>query len=243
MAADRMTQAVRDRLGLGRLLPLGPAEDGCWIAEQAAAGLLRRSVTGAAGLRITGLRIAGSAAAEGVRSPVPAPPSALPHGPVRFTAECALEPDAALPGAAEELRAALVEAAETRLGFLVEAVDLHVTELVDEAADTTGGDDEAAAAPLAVPVTAGPTGLSGCAGRAAGSVPGVLGPAPVLGGSASSVHEHADGHHVQLEIAVAENRRTLDVARAARAAVQRAVTAETGGPVTVAVLVTAVRTR
>lgn len=242
MAADRLTQAVRHRLGLGRLLPLGPAEDGCWIAEQAAAGLLRRSVAGVPGLRVAALRIDAGAAAEPVHSPVPAPPSALPHGPVRLAAECALVPDAVLPGAADELRTALAGAAAGRLGLLVEAVDLHVTALLGGAADPVGHDVTSPAHPAAQAV-AGGSGLPGCAARAAEAVPGVLGLAPVLGGPAPTVYESDSGHHVQVELAVAENRRTLDVARAAREAVRHAVTAETGDrPVTVAVLVTAVGT-
>ncbi|MFC9032240.1 hypothetical protein [Streptomyces arboris] len=39
--ADGWTAAVRQRLGLGRLLPLGGAVDGAWIAETAAASVLR----------------------------------------------------------------------------------------------------------------------------------------------------------------------------------------------------------
>ncbi|MFF3099212.1 hypothetical protein [Streptomyces cyaneofuscatus] len=39
--ADGWTAAVRQRLGLGRLLPLGGAVDSAWIAETAAASVLR----------------------------------------------------------------------------------------------------------------------------------------------------------------------------------------------------------
>ncbi|MGC3004257.1 nucleopolyhedrovirus P10 family protein, partial [Streptomyces sp. G35A] len=35
--ADRWTRAVREQVGLGRLLPLGGPRDGAWIAERAAA--------------------------------------------------------------------------------------------------------------------------------------------------------------------------------------------------------------
>ncbi|MBP0458829.1 hypothetical protein JFN87_15175, partial [Streptomyces bomunensis] len=41
---------VRRRLGLGRLLPLGAAEDGAWLAESAAVGALRSAVGAEAGL-------------------------------------------------------------------------------------------------------------------------------------------------------------------------------------------------
>ncbi|MCA1272758.1 hypothetical protein LCE32_22340, partial [Streptomyces sp. 7G] len=39
--ADGWTAGVRERLGLGRLLPLGGPADGVWIAETAAASVLR----------------------------------------------------------------------------------------------------------------------------------------------------------------------------------------------------------
>ncbi|MET9473777.1 hypothetical protein ABZY04_17860, partial [Streptomyces sp. NPDC002922] len=41
--ADGWTAAVRQRLGLGRLLPLGGPADGAWISERAAVAVLRRS--------------------------------------------------------------------------------------------------------------------------------------------------------------------------------------------------------
>ncbi|MGW4109159.1 nucleopolyhedrovirus P10 family protein, partial [Streptomyces sp. NPDC004976] len=40
MTADRWTHAVRQQVGLGRIVPLGGARDGAWIAERAAAVLL-----------------------------------------------------------------------------------------------------------------------------------------------------------------------------------------------------------
>ncbi|MGA6226178.1 nucleopolyhedrovirus P10 family protein, partial [Streptomyces umbrinus] len=43
MTADRWTQAVRNQLGLGRLLPLGGPHDGAWITEAAATAVLRRA--------------------------------------------------------------------------------------------------------------------------------------------------------------------------------------------------------
>lgn len=241
MTADRLTQAVRHRLGPGRLVPLGPAEDGAWIAEQAARGVLCGAVAGTAGARLDGLRIAGPAAAEAGRAPVPAPPSALPHGPVRLEAECAVGPDSPVPEAAAALRGALAAAAAERLGMRVGAVDLRIARLLDEEAEAPASDGEPAA-PV-VQAASDAAGLPGCAARAASSVTGVLGCAPVLGPPAPAVRAGAGGHHVLLELAVAENRRTLDVVRAARAAVGEAVTARTGGPVTVAVLVTAVAAR
>ncbi|MGH3325912.1 MAG: nucleopolyhedrovirus P10 family protein, partial [Streptomyces sp.] len=47
MAADRLAQAVRQQLGLGRLLPLGDAADGAWLAETAAVATLRDAAAAA----------------------------------------------------------------------------------------------------------------------------------------------------------------------------------------------------
>ncbi|MFE1458682.1 nucleopolyhedrovirus P10 family protein, partial [Streptomyces sp. NPDC058735] len=57
MTADRWTQAVRHQLGIGRLLPLGDARDGAWIAERAAEAVLRRAALDAPGVRLETLRI------------------------------------------------------------------------------------------------------------------------------------------------------------------------------------------
>jgi hypothetical protein len=240
MATDRLTQAVRQRLGIGRLLTLGPPEDGTWIAERAAAEVLRRAVAGVAGVRVDGLRLAGPDAGAVPHGPVPAPASALPPGPARLEARCALGPEAALPAVAAELRGALTGAAAGRLGLLVGAVDVHVTQLWDGDAGTAGPAAPTAPPAFAEPPAAGAAGVAGSAARAAVSVPGVPGLAPVLGGALPTVRESAAGHHVQVEIAVAENLRVLDVARTVRAAVHTAVAAQTGGPVTVALVVTAV---
>ncbi|MGX1121441.1 hypothetical protein RKD37_006804 [Streptomyces ambofaciens] len=46
--ADGWTRTVRERLGLGRLLPLGGPEDGAWIAERAAREVLLAAAPGGA---------------------------------------------------------------------------------------------------------------------------------------------------------------------------------------------------
>jgi hypothetical protein len=239
MVADRLAQAVRERLGLGRLLPLGPAADGVWIAERAAAGVLQHACAAVAGVRLDGLRISGPSS-DVRQEPVPAPPSALPHGPVRVRAECALGPHTALPGSANELRDVLTGAAPERLGLLVQAVDVHVTELLDDPPGAPGPGHAPHLPRTVEPPAAGRSGLPGVAARATAHVPGVLGLAPVLGGPLPAVRGTGDGHHLQLEIAVAENRRALDVARAAAAAARTDLSAESGGPWTVAVLITGV---
>ena len=87
--ADRLQRAVRRQTGLGRLLPLGGARDGAWIFEKAAEAVLRRAAEPVRDARLGALRI-GPAGPGGTAEPVvPPPPSALPPGPLRITAECA----------------------------------------------------------------------------------------------------------------------------------------------------------
>lgn len=230
MTADRWTRTVRHQLGLGRLLPLGGARDGTWIAEQAAEAVLRGAVRELRGVRLDRLRIA-LADPEDVHDPVvPPPPSALPPGPLRVTAEFAATADEPLPTTAALLRAALA-AATQRLGLTVTEVDLRVTSLLDEEpeadpvrrpepASAEGGDDPAAAAALSVP---GVTGLTAALGRAV------------------QVEERQGERalprrHVRVEVAVDAERRAVDVARAVRREVGKALP----GHPTVAVLVTVV---
>src|SRR5215510_5456407 len=98
MTAERWTHtAVRHQLGFGRLLPLGGAHDGAWITEGAAEAVLRRACQELRGLRLDVLRIA-LADPEDARDPVvPPPPSALPPGPLRVTAEFAATAAEPLP--------------------------------------------------------------------------------------------------------------------------------------------------
>ncbi|MFD5101321.1 nucleopolyhedrovirus P10 family protein, partial [Streptomyces albidochromogenes] len=143
MAPDGLTRAVRRRLGLGRLLPLGEASDGAWLAEKAAGPVLREAVAGITGVSVGALRI-GLADPDAADEPaVPPPPGALPPGPLRvvadLTATAGGEP---LPHRAERLRIALREAASARLGLVVTAVDLRVTDLVE-----AGGEPVTAAPP------------------------------------------------------------------------------------------------
>ena len=58
MTADRWTRAVREQLGMGRLLPLGEPRDGAWISEEAAEAVLRRAARELPGVRLGVLRIA-----------------------------------------------------------------------------------------------------------------------------------------------------------------------------------------
>ncbi|MGQ4375387.1 nucleopolyhedrovirus P10 family protein [Streptomyces sp. SAS_267] len=157
MTADRWTQVVRHQLGLGRLLPLGLALDGAWITEEAAESVLRRETVAVEGVRLGAVRIALADPDRAGTPAVPPPPSALPPGPLRVTAEFRASADPTSPGAeplpavAARLRLAVVSAATRLLGLDVTEVDLRVTGLLedeDEApvAHPAGGERGAAGA-------------------------------------------------------------------------------------------------
>ncbi|CAD5935307.1 conserved protein of unknown function [Streptomyces sp. KY75] len=247
--ADGWTAAVRQRLGLGRLLPLGGAVDGAWIAETAAASVLRGAAvegavlgtlrigpareatgvdTGAETGRSAGAG-AGVVAETGLALP-PAPPSGLPPGPLRIEAEFRAAGDRPLPDSAAALRAALVTAAAARLGLEIAEVDLRVTALLDDAApDQVTDPADAPSPPAPAPVAKTDTKAEGRAGEAAAAVPGVVSLTRVLGGA---VHTAED--HIRVEVATAGDHRALDVARSVRTA----VSAATADRLPVSVLVT-----
>ncbi|MBE4736284.1 nucleopolyhedrovirus P10 family protein [Streptomyces caniscabiei] len=262
MTADGWTKAVRQQLGLGRVLPLGGPHDGTWITESAAVAALGRTAAALRGLSLDRLRIepADSGAKEGEEgegaheyghdTAVPPPPSALPPGPLRITADLAAMAGPAaepLPATAARLRTALFTAARERLGLTVTEVDLRVTRLLEADAVPSGpapalppsaaaptapaGDDEesrVAAAALSVPGVARLTGALGGLGG-----PGGVGrPVDIAAGPA------LPRRHVRVELAVTEERRALDVAREVRGA----VTVCLPDHPSVAVLITAIGT-
>ncbi|MFH8730686.1 MULTISPECIES: nucleopolyhedrovirus P10 family protein [unclassified Streptomyces] len=243
MSADRWTQAVRHQLGLGRLVPLGGPRDGCWLAESAARSALRQAVQSVHGVRLGSLRVELADPDGSYESAVPAPPSALPPGPLRIVAECAAAPDEPLPTAASRLRAALSGAASDGLGLAVAEVDLRVTALLDD-----GPEAEAAPGHSEPDIADGGQAKADSdeerAGQAALSVPGVARLTGSLGGLGRAVHigERPEGaatlprRHVRIELAVSGGRRVLDVARDVRTAVTEALADDPS----VAVLVTAV---
>ncbi|MFD5847948.1 nucleopolyhedrovirus P10 family protein [Streptomyces chartreusis] len=236
--ADRWTQAVRHQVGLGRLLPLGGAHDGAWISEQAAEAVLRRAAGDMRGARPGALRIALCDPEDTQDAAVPAPPSALPPGPLRVTADFAATAAEPLPATADRLRALLTAAATERLGLNVTEVDLRVTALLDE---DTEPDSVRPPTPAQAAGPAGPDEERVTA--AALAVPGVDRLTAALGGLGHAVHiARRQGtaalphRHVRVEIAVDGDHRALDVAREVRERVRAALNDRP----TVAVLVTAV---
>ncbi|MFD4260673.1 nucleopolyhedrovirus P10 family protein [Streptomyces sp. NPDC058534] len=254
--ADRWTRTMRERLGLGRLLPLGGSQDGAWIAERAAREVLLAAARDVAGVRPGGLRI-GLADPRDTREPaVPPPLGALPPGALRVTADFTATVGGAaataepLPATAARLRAALTEAAADGLGLAVTDVDLRATGLRDADAapegEPRGSQPEAGTEPGPADAdddAAADDGV-GDEGRVAGAalgVPGVVRLTGVLGRPVRVTEPPTrEGtlprRHVRLELAVAADHRAVEVARRVRAAVSEALPDRPS----VAVVVTAV---
>ncbi|MFF8588263.1 hypothetical protein [Streptomyces althioticus] len=262
MTADRWTRMVRQQVGMGRLLPLGGPYDGAWIAERAASGVLRGAAEREVPeVRLNGVRI-GLADPDAAAEPaVPAPPSALPPGPLRLTAEFAATAAWPLPETASRLRTSLAVTATERLGLDLTEVDLRITELLDErpTAAPSGAAKPSGAVPTPTPTGTGKPGTpetatdataadgdggDGFEGERVGAVvSGVAGVARLTGswGRPVRIGEQAPGagaalprRHVRVDVAVAAGFRPLEVARAVRAAVAEALADRP----TVAVLVT-----
>ncbi|SMQ15377.1 hypothetical protein SAMN06272771_1706 [Streptomyces sp. Ag82_O1-12] len=239
MTADRWTQAVRHQLGIGRLLPLGDARDGAWIAERAAEAVLRSAAWDAPGVRLDALRVAGADPEDTEEPAVPAPPSALPPGPLRVTAEFAATASQPLPATAALLRETLAAAATQRLGLTVTEVDLRVTGLLEE----EGPGEAGVAARLPEPPSAA-LAEGDDEGRVAAAALGVRGVLHLTGTLGHPVHIELlfpEGaalphRHVRLELAVGADQRARDVAHEVRRAVRRTLSDHP----TVAVVVSAV---
>ncbi|MFI8345802.1 nucleopolyhedrovirus P10 family protein [Streptomyces sp. NPDC085596] len=238
MTAD-WTQAVRQRLAPGRLLPLGGRRDGAWMTERAAAAVLGEAAAAEVPeARLGALRI-GLADPQDVHEPVvPAPPSALPPGPLRVTAEFAATAALPLPDTAALLRAALTAAAD-RLGLVVTEVDLRVTDLLDTSAERP----PAAPAPQAPDAERSTEPDESLVAAAVLTVRGVARLTSSLSGRGQAVRvEHrAAGaalphRHVYVELTTDSADRAVDVAQRVRAAVRETLEDRP----TVAVLVTGV---
>ncbi|MEU0702353.1 hypothetical protein ACWFQ7_31485 [Streptomyces bacillaris] len=260
--ADGWTAAVRQRLGLGRLLPLGGATDGIWIAETAAASVLRAEAV-VPGAVLGALRIglsrgavdrkdmttseptsppASPSPSGAVPGPVP-PPGALPPGPLRIEAEFRAAADRPLPGTAATLRAALVAAAAARLGLEVAEVDLRVTALLEDGASDGGGPSPDGVTPDGGASDDGdapdqvmtPSAASPAAARADGPVAEAAARVPGVVSLTRTLGSpvHTAADHIRVEVATAGDHRALDVARSVRTAVSAAAT--DGLPVSVLV--------
>ncbi|MEW2132445.1 nucleopolyhedrovirus P10 family protein [Streptomyces sp. NPDC005435] len=234
------TQAVRQRLGAGRLLPLGGSRDGAWISEQAAGAVLGSTATAEVpGVRLGALRIGLADPADTGEPVVPPPPSALPPGALRVTADFAAGAERPLPVTADLLRAALADAATRLLGLAVTEVDLRVTDLLGPA--DGGPEPRRVPGPPSAAEATDPDGY--LVATAARAVPGVTRLTAVLGDRCGVVRTERPAvpaslprRHVCVELAADPGHRTVEVARAVRTAVRDALEDHP----TVAVLVTAV---
>ncbi|MEV5970619.1 hypothetical protein [Streptomyces sp. NPDC051921] len=204
-----------------RLLPLGGAADGAWIAEHAVRALLVAAAEGVRGVVPGRPRFR---LAEEAGTPFSVPPGGLPPGLLEISLDFGAVAGRPLPALAERLRAALLGTAEDTLGLAVDAVNLRVTELLDAAPDS--------APPAPPPGRTTPPAPDSAAALAALAVPGVAALTDAFG---SPVHQ--DDGRLRIELAVTAGRRALDVVRAVRTA----VTAATPGATAVTVLVSELR--
>jgi hypothetical protein len=219
MTADQWTQAVRNQLGLGRLLPLGGPHDGAWITEAAATAVLRRAARSVPGVRLTAVRLSLTDPDSAPEPAVPPPPSALPPGPLRITADFAATPAEPLPATASRLRTALTSAATDRVGLTVTEVDLRVTGLLDEAPGTADeGESDGRSGESDLRLDADESRVA----AAVRSVPGVtrLGAVHIAARSGTA---SLPRRHVRVEFEALATERTLDVARAVRTRITEAL--------------------
>ncbi|MEV6318496.1 hypothetical protein [Streptomyces sp. NPDC051776] len=131
MVTDVWTDAIRQQLGLGRILPLGGPDDGAWITERAASDVLRLAADRLRGVRTGRIRLSLADPGAADEPAVPPPASALPPGLLRVEAEFAAWTRQPLPETAERLRELLLASAEHDVGLEARAVDLRVTDLLD----------------------------------------------------------------------------------------------------------------
>ncbi|MCM2391541.1 hypothetical protein [Streptomyces albipurpureus] len=220
--------AVRNRLGLGRLLPLGTAADGAWLTEEAAVAALRVAGARVPAVELGRVRLSLADPETAAVSPVPPPPSALPPGALRIEAGFSTSTSQPLPLVASQLREALWTVATQELDLLVEETDLQVTGLLDPSVEAPGKDHRES--PESAPPPGGrPARPEGPAALAASAAPGVAHLTATLG---SAVHLGKD--HLRVEVAITPGHRPLAVVAAVRQAVLGAL-GDDGRPVVVLV--------
>lgn len=220
--------AVRNRLGLGRLLPLGTAADAAWLTEEAAVAALRAAAARVPDVALGRVRLSLAAPEAAAVSPVPSPPSALPPGDLRIEAGFRAGTTRPLPLVASQLREVLWTVASQQLDLLVQETDLQVTGLFEPAAEPLPEDRQESSGSTTPP--GGPAvHPEDPVARAASTAPGVAHLTATLG---SAVHLATD--HLRVEVAIAPGHRPLTVVGAVRQAVLGA-RGDDGRPVVVLV--------
>ncbi|MCC9740969.1 hypothetical protein [Streptomyces sp. MNU89] len=144
MTADGWTQAGRNPLGPGLLLPLGGPGDGAWITERAACAVLTRAAARVDGVRLGAVRIRLAVPEAAPEPAAGAHRAALQPEPLRIEADFSASARQPLPRTAGELRRALLAAATGRLGLPTAEIDLRVTDLLGEPARADRASDRAA---------------------------------------------------------------------------------------------------
>ncbi|MFE9247348.1 hypothetical protein [Streptomyces sp. NPDC007088] len=241
MTAQRWTQAVRDQVAFGGLLPLGDGTAGAWLAESAAVSALRHAGDLAPGVRLERITLIPTRTDDSVtpQTTFPAPPTALPPGPLRLSASFAACVTHPLPETAATLRVVLLSTARDRLGLAVARADLRVTDLLDE--DPRAGRTPTSTGqgrPLEADESRVPEGIARHAATAARSVDGVAGLGGAFGGHGRPVRlgearEDGSPTHVRVEVVATDLRPLPDTVRAVRSAVGSVL--EPGTTVTVLV--------
>ncbi|MET9950741.1 hypothetical protein ABZ135_04225 [Streptomyces sp. NPDC006339] len=190
-----------------RLLPLGEAADGAWIAEQAVQELLLTAAQGVRG--VVPARPRFRLAEPGPDAGIPVPPGGLPPGDLRVSLEFAAVTGRPLPQLASRLRVALLDAAEGTLGLSVAEVNLRITDLLDAPPDSPP--------PVPPPGRTSPPTPDDPAALAALAVPGVAALTDAFG---APVVRTPTG--LRVEVAVTKDHHPLTVTRALRTAVTAA---------------------
>ncbi|MER5972963.1 hypothetical protein ABT112_25065 [Streptomyces sp. NPDC002055] len=113
--AERVMQAVRAEIRLGRMLPLGETEEDLRIAGTAAARVLRRAADSVPGARAVSCRLTPDRDTAGIK--------------VTLTLAAAL--DRPLPERARHVRAAVLHAAHRTLGLQVGRLDLKIVDTLE----------------------------------------------------------------------------------------------------------------
>ncbi|GAA3983398.1 RNA polymerase sigma factor [Thermobifida alba] len=117
----RVAAAVRAVTGPGRPLPLGAPDERLWVADTAAAGVLRAAADSVPGVRAASCRL-------------------TPRGGgVRVAMTLAVAPHAPLAGQARRARRAVFASAARALGLDLDGVDLEIADLLEPSADASWG--------------------------------------------------------------------------------------------------------
>ncbi|GAA2566241.1 MULTISPECIES: Asp23/Gls24 family envelope stress response protein [Streptomyces] len=127
---ERVMDVVRVELRPGRPLPLGERDEDLWVREAMAAKTLRAAAETVPGVRAGSCRIR---PAESGGSPS--------RGAVRVRLEVVVPLTPRLPDLAERIRSRVHGAADDALGLPVDHVDVHITDVVADAAADVDTDE------------------------------------------------------------------------------------------------------